>query len=52
MTALLTEVVGRGDQPGVVIGPLIDERTFDKVERHVQDAIALGALSIRQNNSR
>jgi succinate-semialdehyde dehydrogenase/glutarate-semialdehyde dehydrogenase len=43
MTALATEVVDPGDQPGVVIGPLIDERTLDKVEWHVQDAIAKGA---------
>src|SRR6202051_1243218 len=35
-------VVGPGDLPGVIIGPLIDERTLDKVALHVQDAIAKG----------
>jgi succinate-semialdehyde dehydrogenase/glutarate-semialdehyde dehydrogenase len=36
-------VVGRGDQPGVTIGPLIDERAVDKADQHVQDALAHGA---------
>ncbi len=36
-------VVGRGDQPGVTIGPLIDERGVDKADQHVQDAIRRGA---------
>ena len=36
-------VVGPGDQPGVTIGPLIDERGVDKAEQHVQDAIERGA---------
>jgi succinate-semialdehyde dehydrogenase/glutarate-semialdehyde dehydrogenase len=36
-------VVGPGDQPGVTIGPLIDERGVDKAEQHVQDAIDRGA---------
>lgn len=35
--------VGPGDQPGVTIGPLIDERAVEKVEQHVEDAIAKGA---------
>ena len=35
--------VGPGDQPGVMIGPLIDERAVAKVEQHVEDAIAKGA---------
>jgi succinate-semialdehyde dehydrogenase / glutarate-semialdehyde dehydrogenase len=48
MNALVKDVVGPGDQPGVIIGPLIDERTLDEVERHIQDAIAKGAQSIRQ----
>src|SRR5439155_4238713 len=36
-------VVGPGDAPGVVIGPLIDERGIDKADQHVQDAIQKGA---------
>jgi succinate-semialdehyde dehydrogenase/glutarate-semialdehyde dehydrogenase len=36
-------VVGPGDQPGVQIGPLIDDRAVDKAESHVQDAVRRGA---------
>jgi succinate-semialdehyde dehydrogenase / glutarate-semialdehyde dehydrogenase len=36
-------VVGRGDQPGVQIGPLIDDRGVDKADEHVQDAVRRGA---------
>src|SRR5919201_4416986 len=36
-------VVGPGDQPGVTIGPLIDERGVDKAEQHVRDAVERGA---------
>jgi succinate-semialdehyde dehydrogenase / glutarate-semialdehyde dehydrogenase len=36
-------VVGPGDQPGVTIGPLIDERGVEKADQHVQDAIRRGA---------
>jgi succinate-semialdehyde dehydrogenase/glutarate-semialdehyde dehydrogenase len=36
-------VVGPGDQPGVTIGPLIDERGVEKADLHVQDAIRRGA---------
>jgi len=48
VVSLLTEKVGRmqvgpGDQPGVTIGPLIDERAVEKVEEHVQDAVGHGA---------
>ena len=35
--------VGRGTDPGVVIGPLIDEPGLKKVEQHVADATAKGA---------
>ncbi|ABY34603.1 MAG TPA: NAD-dependent succinate-semialdehyde dehydrogenase [Chloroflexus aurantiacus] len=35
--------VGDGLQPGVNIGPLIDDQARQKVERHVHDAIAAGA---------
>jgi succinate-semialdehyde dehydrogenase/glutarate-semialdehyde dehydrogenase len=45
---LLTEKVGRmqvgpGLQPGVTVGPLIDERALDKVDEHVRDAVGHGA---------
>ena len=32
--------VGAGTQPGVQIGPLIDEAAVEKVESHVADALA------------
>jgi len=35
--------VGAGNEPGVVIGPLIDEQGLQKVERHVADALSKGA---------
>ncbi len=35
--------VGNGMEPGVDIGPLIDRAGFNKVRRHVEDALAQGA---------
>ncbi len=35
--------VGDGMQPGIQIGPLIDEAAVQKVESHVDDAVASGA---------
>jgi succinate-semialdehyde dehydrogenase/glutarate-semialdehyde dehydrogenase len=35
--------VGKGTDPGVVLGPLIDDKAVEKVEEHVADAIAKGA---------
>src|SRR3954470_17811569 len=35
--------VGAGTEPGVVIGPLIDEQGLKKVETHVADAVEKGA---------
>lgn len=35
--------VGNGLDEGVTVGPLVDEATFRKVERHVQDAVSKGA---------
>jgi succinate-semialdehyde dehydrogenase/glutarate-semialdehyde dehydrogenase len=35
--------VGAGTEPGVVIGPLIDEAGVKKVEAHVADAVGKGA---------
>jgi succinate-semialdehyde dehydrogenase / glutarate-semialdehyde dehydrogenase len=38
--------VGAGNEPGVVIGPLIDEQGVQKVEKHVADAVGKGAQVI------
>jgi succinate-semialdehyde dehydrogenase/glutarate-semialdehyde dehydrogenase len=35
--------VGRGTEPGAVLGPLIDDAAVKKVEEHVADALAKGA---------
>lgn len=35
--------VGNGLEPGVDIGPLIDHKGFNKVRRHVEDALSKGA---------
>jgi succinate-semialdehyde dehydrogenase/glutarate-semialdehyde dehydrogenase len=35
--------VGAGTEPGVVIGPLIDEQGVQKVEKHLADALGKGA---------
>jgi succinate-semialdehyde dehydrogenase/glutarate-semialdehyde dehydrogenase len=35
--------VGNGAEPGITVGPLIEPAAIDKVEGHVQDAIAQGA---------
>jgi len=35
--------VGRGDEDGVAVGPLIEAAALEKVERHVADAVARGA---------
>ena len=35
--------VGNGFEPGVVLGPLIEDAAVEKVLRHVQDAVAKGA---------
>lgn len=38
--------VGPGDQEGVEIGPLIDQKAIEKVERMVAEAIASGAAAL------
>jgi succinate-semialdehyde dehydrogenase / glutarate-semialdehyde dehydrogenase len=38
--------VGPGTEPGVVIGPLIDQQGLEKVEKHVADALGKGAKVI------
>jgi succinate-semialdehyde dehydrogenase/glutarate-semialdehyde dehydrogenase len=35
--------VGRGTEPGVLIGPMIDQKAMEKVESHIADAVAKGA---------
>jgi len=35
--------IGRGDAPGVQIGPMIDAKAVEKVESHIADAVAKGA---------
>lgn len=47
-TSLLVEAVsrlkvGRGSEAGVDVGPLIDERGYEKVVAHVRDAVDRGA---------
>jgi succinate-semialdehyde dehydrogenase/glutarate-semialdehyde dehydrogenase len=42
-SALAALKVGRGTDPEVAVGPLIDQRALDKVERHVADAVDRGA---------
>jgi succinate-semialdehyde dehydrogenase/glutarate-semialdehyde dehydrogenase len=38
--------VGPGDEPGVEIGPLIDQKAIEKVERMVAEALASGAVAL------
>ncbi len=38
--------VGPGDQDGVEIGPLIDQKAIEKVERMVGEALASGAVAL------
>ena len=35
--------IGRGDAPGVLIGPMIDAKAVEKVESHIADALGKGA---------
>ena len=35
--------VGNGMEPGITIGPLIDDKAMAKVEEHVEDALSKGA---------
>ena len=36
--------VGPGTQPGVAIGPMINMAAVEKINRHVEDALAKGAI--------
>jgi len=42
--------VGPGDQDGVEIGPLIDDKAIEKVERMVAEALASGATALTGGN--
>ncbi len=35
--------IGRGDAPGVLVGPMIDGKAVEKVESHIADAVEKGA---------
>lgn len=39
--------IGRGTEPGVTIGPLINQAAIRKVEAHVADAVAKGATLLQ-----
>ncbi len=39
--------IGRGTEPGVTIGPLINQAAIRKVEAHVADAVAKGATILQ-----
>ncbi len=43
--------VGDGMQPGVNLGPLIDENAVAKVARHVDDAVAKGAKKVFEGDT-
>ncbi|MDH4989541.1 aldehyde dehydrogenase family protein, partial [Aquamicrobium lusatiense] len=38
--------VGNGMEPGVEIGPMIEPKALDKVESHINDAVAKGATLV------
>ena len=38
--------IGRGDAPGVQVGPMIDEKALEKVESHIADAVAKGGTVV------
>src|SRR5689334_20696109 len=41
--------VGPGTEPGIAIGPMINMAALDKIERHIQDALAKGATIITRD---
>ncbi|WP_256752120.1 NAD-dependent succinate-semialdehyde dehydrogenase [Mesorhizobium sp. Mes31] len=43
--------VGPGTQPGVAIGPMINMAAVEKINRHVEDALAKGAAIITENST-
>ncbi|TPI13858.1 NAD-dependent succinate-semialdehyde dehydrogenase [Mesorhizobium sp. B4-1-1] len=42
--------VGNGTQPGVSIGPMINEAAVDKINRHLEDALAKGARIVTRRH--
>jgi succinate-semialdehyde dehydrogenase / glutarate-semialdehyde dehydrogenase len=42
--------VGAGTDDGVVIGPMINAAAIEKIERHVEDALAKGAHILSESN--
>ena len=42
--------LGNGLDSGVQLGPLIDQRAIDKIERHIADAVAKGARIVLGGN--
>lgn len=44
--AMQSLVVGRGDEAGVTMGPLIDKAAIDKVTEHVNEALQQGAVLV------
>jgi len=45
-SAMGAVTMGRGDDDGVKLGPLVNEATVDKVDRLVQDAVSGGARAL------
>ncbi|SFP78771.1 succinate semialdehyde dehydrogenase [Mesorhizobium sp. NFR06] len=43
--------VGPGTQPGVAIGPMINKAAVEKINRHVEDALAKGAAIITDGSA-
>lgn len=43
--------VGNGMEPGVLIGPLINQDSVDKVREHIEDAVAHGAQVVAGGSS-
>lgn len=44
-------IVGPGTQEGVAIGPMINKAAIEKIDKHVQDAIAKGATILAKAES-
>ena len=51
LTAKVKEMgVGNGAEDGIAIGPLIDEQGLEKVDRHVKNAVDMGATATTGGN--
>lgn len=49
--AMINMVIGPGTQPGVAIGPMINMAAVEKINRHVEDALAKGAVIVTEKPS-